>query len=90
MKKDAVYTVPCMDCDISYISETGRNVHKHIVHHKAAVRRKDKDRNRSPCQWATEYMQLMKVPALYEILCKHLHALLEPFPRVLACKTACN
>ena len=43
MKKD-VYEVPCMDCDTSYIGETGRDLHKRIVEHKATVRRKD-DKN---------------------------------------------
>ena len=32
------------DCDTSYIGETGRDLHKRIVEHKAAVRRKD-DKN---------------------------------------------
>ena len=30
-----------MDCDTSYIGETGRDSQKQIVEHKAAVRRKD-------------------------------------------------
>jgi predicted GIY-YIG superfamily endonuclease len=43
--KDVVYEVPCMDCDTSYnIGETARDLHKRIVEHKAAVRRKD-DKN---------------------------------------------
>ena len=39
-KKDIVYEVPCMDCDKSYIGETGRNLKKRIVEHKYAVKRK--------------------------------------------------
>ena len=33
-----------MDCDTSYISETGRDLKKQIVEHKYAVRKKD-DKN---------------------------------------------
>ena len=43
-KKDVVYEVPCMDCDKSYIGETGRNLKKWIVEHKYAIKRKD-DKN---------------------------------------------
>ena len=35
-----------MDCDTSYIGETGSDLQKQIVEHKAAVRRKD-DKNGS-------------------------------------------
>ena len=42
-KKD-VYEAPCMDCDTSYIGETGRDLKKQIVEHKYAVRKKD-DKN---------------------------------------------
>ena len=43
-KKDVVYEVPCMDCDKSYIGETGRNLKKWIVEHKYTIKRKD-DKN---------------------------------------------
>ena len=37
MKKEVIYEVPCMDCEKSYIGETG----KRLTEHKAAVRRGD-------------------------------------------------
>ena len=40
MKKGVVYKVPCLDCDRSYIGETGRNL-KRLVEHKAAMKRCD-------------------------------------------------
>ena len=33
--------VPCMDCNRSYIGETGRNLKKRLAEHKAAVKRGD-------------------------------------------------
>ena len=41
LKKGVVYRVSCMDCDMSYIGETGRNLKKRLVEHKAAVKRGD-------------------------------------------------
>jgi len=41
LKKGVVYRVPCMDCNMSYIGETGRNLKKRLVEHKAAVKRGD-------------------------------------------------
>ena len=41
-KKEVVYEVPCMDCDTKYIGETGRNLQKRLMEHKAAVRRGDR------------------------------------------------
>ena len=34
-KKDVVYDVPCLDCDSKYIGETGRNLQKRLMEHKA-------------------------------------------------------
>ena len=41
LKKGVVYRVPCMDCNRSYIGETGKNLKKRLVEHKAAVKRGD-------------------------------------------------
>ena len=41
MKKGVVYRMPCMDCDGSYIGETGRNLQKRLTEHKSAVKRQD-------------------------------------------------
>ena len=41
LEKKDMYKVPCMDCDKSYIGETGRNLKKRIVERKYAVNRKD-------------------------------------------------
>ena len=41
-KKEVVYEVPCMDCDSKYIGETGRNLQKRLMEHKAAVRKGDR------------------------------------------------
>jgi len=41
-KKEVVYEVPCMDCDSKYIGETGRNLQKRLMEHKAAVRNGDR------------------------------------------------
>ena len=41
-KKDVIYEVPCMDCNMSYIGKTGRNLKKRLVEHKAAFRRGDR------------------------------------------------
>ena len=41
LKKGVVYEVPCMDCNRSYIGETGRSLKKRLVEHKSAVKRYD-------------------------------------------------
>lgn len=41
-KKEVICEVPCMDCQMSYIGETGRNLQKRLTEHKAAVRRGDR------------------------------------------------
>ena len=41
LRKSVVYKVPCMDCNRAYIGETGRNLKKRLVEHRAAVRRGD-------------------------------------------------
>ena len=38
LKKRVVYEVPCMDCNRSYIGETGRSLKKRLVEHKSAVK----------------------------------------------------
>ena len=41
LKKGVVYEVPCMDCNSSYIGETGRSLKKRLAEHKSAVKRYD-------------------------------------------------
>ena len=41
MRKGVVYRVPCMDCDVAYIGETGRNLQRRLKEHKYAVKRGD-------------------------------------------------
>ena len=41
MKKNMIYEIPCKDCNMSYIGETGRSLQKRMTEHKAAVRRGD-------------------------------------------------
>ena len=40
-KKNVIYEIPCKDCNMSYIGETGRSLQKRMTEHKAAVRRGD-------------------------------------------------
>ena len=41
LKKAVVYKISCKDCEEVYIGETGRNLQKKLVEHKAAVKRGD-------------------------------------------------
>ena len=34
-----VHEVPCLDCNSKYIGETGRNLQRRLIEHKAAVRK---------------------------------------------------
>ena len=49
--KEVVYEVPCKDCECSYIGETGRNLQKRLMEHKAAVRRGDRNNGIAVHAW---------------------------------------
>ncbi len=38
-KKGVVYEVPCQECEVTYIGETGRTLKKRLTEHKYAVKR---------------------------------------------------
>ena len=60
LKKGVVYRVPCMDCDMSYIGETGRNLKKRLVEHKEAVHeeRRHEEWHSGPCMGTTASSEL--------------------------------
>ena len=37
-----MYEVPCLDCEKVYVGGTGRNLKRHIMKHKGAVKRQDR------------------------------------------------
>ena len=55
LKKGVVYEVPCMDCNKSYIVETGRTLQKRLVEHKAAVRRGDTNNGIAVHAWDQQH-----------------------------------
>ena len=55
LKKGVVYEVPCMDCNKSYIGETGRTLQKRLVEHKAAVRRGDTNNGIAVHAWDQQH-----------------------------------
>ena len=54
-KRDIVYQIPCLDCESSYIGETGRKLKKRITEHKAAVRRGDKNSGIAVHVWEQQH-----------------------------------
>ena len=54
VKKDVVYEVPCLDCETSYIGETGRNLKKRITEHRLAVK-KNNAKKSTPMGTTTEW-----------------------------------
>ena len=40
-KQRVVYEVPCRDCGVVYIGETGRNLRERVKEHKYAIKRQD-------------------------------------------------
>ena len=55
LKKGVVYEVPCMDCNKSYIGETGRTLQKRLVEQKAAVRRGDTNNGIAVHAWDQQH-----------------------------------
>jgi predicted GIY-YIG superfamily endonuclease len=54
-KEGGCIIVPCKDCDSSYIGETGRNLKKRLVDHKAAVRKGDRKNGIAVHAWEKEH-----------------------------------
>ncbi len=50
-KKGVVYSIPCMDCDSVYVSETGRNLEKRLKEHQYAVKRMNDKNDISVHAW---------------------------------------
>ena len=50
-----VYEVPCMNCNSSYIGETGRSLKKRLVEHKSAVKRHDTKNGIAVHAWEHQY-----------------------------------
>ena len=52
-----------MECDTSYIGETGRDLHKRIVEHKAAIRRKDDTKvlEQEPRYWRRRILEAIHI-----------------------------
>ena len=40
-KKNAVYQIPCQDCEKVYIGETSKTIKSRITEHKNAIKRED-------------------------------------------------
>ena len=49
--KEVMCEVACKDCECSYIGETGRNLQKHLMEHKAAVRRGNRNNGIAVHAW---------------------------------------
>ena len=54
LKKGVVYKVPCMDCNSTYIGETGRNL-KRLAEHRAAVKRGDTNNGIAVHAWEQQH-----------------------------------
>ena len=52
-KRDIAYQIPCRDCELSYIGETGRTLKKRITENKAAVRRGDNNNRVAVYAWTS-------------------------------------
>ena len=51
-KKGEVYQIPCKECNLSYIGETGRTLKKRMTDHRAAVRRGDTNNGIAVHAWS--------------------------------------
>ena len=54
-KKGVVYEVPCMDCELVYIGETGRTMQKRVTEHKTALRKYDKNNGIAVHAWRVDH-----------------------------------
>ena len=54
-KKGVVYRVPCRDCGVSYIGETGRSLQKRIIEHKYAVKTNNRMNGIAVHAWNMEH-----------------------------------
>lgn len=54
-KKDIVYRIPCRDCEVVYIRETGRSLQKRITEHKYAVKMNNQKNRIAVHAWDSDH-----------------------------------